>query len=638
MDSQNKLQTPRWSRAPGHLVALALPFAALGLQLWIEPLAPQTSYQLFLGAVALSALYGGLEDGLLTLFVSGLGRFYLFESPRLSFAEGHPAITLRLVLFVALGIMVAWLVGKLRSAQGQLAATLSSIGDAVAIADNKGRLTFLNPMAESVSGYKLAESKGKPLGEVIHFLDEDTRQPVDNPALKVRQTGVAVTYTHPAILLCSGGREVPVEDSAAPIRDTTGKVHGAVLVFRDISPRLRLEEQLRHAQKMDALGRLAGGVAHDFNNVLTVIAGHVDFLAETAAFASDTAAKESIDTIRKNLENAGQLTRQLMVFSRKQPVARRLVNLNEVVGGLDRILRNLLGKSIGLDLTLEARLGRVVADASQMQQIILNLASNARDAMPGGGKLTIRTYNVLPDRSSAPWSEASQSEPYVALEVADNGTGMDESTKSKIFEPFFTTKPAGKGTGLGLSIVYGIVQQSGGYVAVNSRAGEGSKFTIFLPRSDGTERDLAKRDSCPAGNSAAPCILLAEDCESLRKLLVLALHTNGYTVLAARNGAEAIRIAADEINRIDLVVTDLAMPIMGGVELVNGLHVLRPELNVIYMSGSEVMPVCRNAGAPREIALPKPFSISSLLAAVNELLPVSIVHNVSEDGRVPVGR
>jgi two-component system cell cycle sensor histidine kinase/response regulator CckA len=582
-----------------HLAALLLPVIALGLQLCIEPLVPQTSYQLFLGAVVLSALLGGIADGVLTLAISAIGRFLFFPAPRVQFVFEHPAILVRLVLFVAIGASVAWLVGRLRVTQGQLSAALTSTVDAVVVTNAKNRVMFLNPVSEVLTGWSREEAAGRPLEEVVSLAHE--------------AAGDGMT------LVSKNGSTRPVEHSTAPIRTSRGKVQGSIVVFRDVSERRQFEEQLRQAQKMEALGRLASGVAHDFNNLLTVIGGHAELIA--GAEEAPPQVRRSAETIRNAFEQATRLTRQLLVFGKRQAVQPRSLDLNKVLGNLEPTLRSLAGDRVQLLTNFESPLGKVHADTGQIEQVVVNLMVNARDAMAERGTITIRTRNA--QLFTAPAGESATFRPgaYVALEVVDTGAGMDEKTRSKIFEPFFTTKPAGKGTGLGLAIVYGIVAQCGGHIRVASRPGHGSTFTILLPRADDFGADMEVPHQGTKSEPGKGVILFAEDDDKLRNLLVSVLKDTGYEVLPAGDGARALNIAAAELNRIDLVVTDIDMPVVSGSELMEYLWTLDPKMKVLYLSGHTELgdPVTRGRTNARFLA--KPFSLSALLAEVAALIP-----------------
>ncbi|MDQ1404839.1 MAG: hypothetical protein QOG55_468 [Acidobacteriaceae bacterium] len=391
-----------------------------------------------------------------------------------------------------------------------------------------------------------------------------------------------------------------------------------MVVAQDISERQALEEQLRQAQKMEAVGRLAGGVAHDFNNLLMVIKGHTELLLNVTPVPPPMLKK--IEHIDRAADRAAALTRQLLAFSRMQVLQPRVMNINGVVEEMGKLLPRLIGEDIELILRTSPDLGVIRADASQMEQVIMNLAVNARDAMPSGGKLVIETSNADLDRTYSSVHPLVQPGRYVLLAVSDTGTGMDAQTQARIFEPFFTTKVQGKGTGLGLSTVYGVVKQSGGYVWVYSEIGKGTSFKIYLPRVD-----QAEDEASPVPSSEAPLgagtILLAEDEQEVREVAREFLESGGYTVLEARDGADALRLAEQHPGVIDLLVTDMVMPGMTGQELATRIQENRKGLRVIFMSGySEYAAVEAAHSDPGLRLLTKPFSRAVILRAVRDML------------------
>jgi two-component system cell cycle sensor histidine kinase/response regulator CckA len=381
--------------------------------------------------------------------------------------------------------------------------------------------------------------------------------------------------------------------------------------------RLRLEEQLRQSQKMEALGQLAGGVAHDFNNLLTIIKGHSDLLSDWLK-ASD-AAYRSCEQIHNAADRASSLTRQLLVFSRKQILQPKVIDLNVLINETDKLLARLIREEIEFTFVPGAGLGNIKADPGQIEQVLLNLTVNACDAMPKGGKLTVRTNNVIVDRDYAQSRPGLQPGAYVLLSATDTGHGMDAKTKARIFEPFFTTKDVGKGTGLGLSTVYGIVKQSGGFIWVESAPGVGSRFEVYLPQvSEKNEALAAPGKAQPVLVAGAPTIMVVEDDAAVRELAAKFLSAAGYRVLAAKDAVEALQIAEDHTQAIGALLTDVIMPKMRGTELAARLGKLRPEMEVIFMSG-----YLENNGDSREFIeadrfLEKPFTRESLLNKVNE--------------------
>jgi two-component system, cell cycle sensor histidine kinase and response regulator CckA len=397
-----------------------------------------------------------------------------------------------------------------------------------------------------------------------------------------------------------------------------GRPAQMVLAY-DVTERRLLEEQLRQSQKMEAVGQLAGGIAHDFNNLLTVITGYSDLTLRR--LDKESPFRSSLEEIKKAGERAASLTRQLLAFSRKQVLQPKVLQLNAIVADVDKMLRRLIGEDIDPLTLLEPSLGQIKADPGQIEQVILNLAVNARDAMPQGGKLTIETDNVYLDNQYARRHTAIQPGQYVMLAVSDTGCGIDAETQMRIFEPFFTTKEQGKGTGLGLSTVYGIVKQSGGHLWVYSEVGKGTTFKIYLPRVDGVnERDEA-RDTMAKLPQGRETVLLTEDEEQVRQMIQMILEMNGYHVLAASGGEEALALYKQHEGQIDLIITDVVMPQMSGRELAQSLEVLHPGIKVLYMSGYTDDAIVRHGLLDQEIAfLQKPFTPDALMRKVREVL------------------
>jgi PAS domain S-box-containing protein len=395
-----------------------------------------------------------------------------------------------------------------------------------------------------------------------------------------------------------------------------------LVVAQDISERHILEQQLRQAQKMEAVGRLAGGVAHDFNNLLMVIKGHTELLLNTLPPAD--AISRKLAQIDRAADRATALTKQLLAFSRMQVLQPRVMSLNGVVEDMGKLLPRLIGEDVELAIRTGPSLGAIRADASQMEQIIMNLAVNARDAMPTGGRLIIETSNAELDRTYNSTHPIIKPGRYVLLAVSDTGTGMDAHTQAHIFEPFFTTKEPGKGTGLGLATVYGVVKQSGGFIWVYSEVGKGTCFKIYLPRVDQPEdKSIVALPfvETPRGEGK---ILLAEDEQDVREVAREFLESGGYAVIEASNGAEALRLAAEHNATIDLLVTDMVMPGMTGKELARRLQHQRSGIGVIYMSGYSDQTAAETTLVDREMRLlTKPFSRGSILRAVREALSVA---------------
>jgi len=390
-------------------------------------------------------------------------------------------------------------------------------------------------------------------------------------------------------------------------------------VATEITERKLLEEQLLQSQKMEAIGQLAGGVAHDFNNILTAIVGYTDLLS--AEVSGNDRQLEDLEEIRKAARRAAALTRQLLAFSRKQVLELRNIDLNDVVLNLDKMLRSLISENIELKTDLADDLAAARADPNQIEQVIMNLAINARDAMPDGGTVTIETGNATLDDAYAAQHVSVIPGEYVMLAVSDTGCGMDERTKSRIFEPFFTTKPAGRGTGLGLSTVYGIVKQTGGNIWLYSEPGKGTTFKIYLPAIAALPEDIGKIAPAEAARRGAETVLVVEDDEQLRRLTHRALDAQGYTVLVADRGATALDISRRHKGDIDLLLTDVIMPDTNGRKLAETIRAARPGLRVLYMSGYPDGAIASHGMLEPGVAyLAKPFPTEAITRKVREVL------------------
>ena len=410
-----------------------------------------------------------------------------------------------------------------------------------------------------------------------------------------------------------------IRGRASAVRDASGKVTRIVGIAEDVTELQRTQDQLFRAQKMEAIGRLAGGVAHDFNNLLTAIIGHAELVLEDVR-AGDP-LRQDLEEILKAGQRAAILTRQLLAFSRQQVLEPRVLDPNALVADMDKMLRRLIGEDIELLTVLADRVGAIKGDGGQLEQVIMNLAVNARDAMPAGGKLTIETANAELDEAYAHSHEPVRPGPYVMLAMSDTGSGMSEEVKARIFEPFFTTKEPGKGTGLGLATVYGIVKQSGGYIWVYSEVGKGTTFKVYLPRVEGVPeaRPVRPRPVEPARGTET--VLLVEDEDMVRALARTALLRYGYQVLEAANGGEALLQCERGTEAIDLVITDVVMPRMSGRELAARLRRLLPKMKLLYISGYTDHAVVHHGEIePGAAFLEKPFTPDALARKVRAVL------------------
>jgi PAS domain S-box-containing protein len=482
------------------------------------------------------------------------------------------------------------------------------------LTDMDHRFVRLNSAFANLFGYSEAEMLRMSMPDITH-LDDVAESLSRRQALNVGEVQhfqMEKRYRHKDGHIIWGLANISL------VRDMRGQPVQYFGQVQDVTDRKRMEEQIRQSQKMDAIGQLAGGVAHDFNNLLTIISGYSEIL--TSRMSADDPTRALINEIHKAGERAAMLTRQLLVFSRKAIVEPRVLDLNAIVTDIDRMLRRLIGEDINVTTSLDPSLGRVKADAGQVDQIILNLAINARDAMPGGGKLTIETANVELDENYVKTRADVKPGPYVMLAVSDTGCGMSEETKARIFEPFFTTKGVGKGTGLGLATVFGIVKQFGGHIGVYSETGHGSTFKVYFPLV--TELSAGKPSH---GVKSAPhgveTILLVEDEDAVREMTRFALQSHGYTVLVSSCGLEAINISTRHQGPIHLLVTDVVMPNIGGRQLAERLAEQRPDMKVLYLSGYTDDAIIRHGILKAEASfLQKPFTPIALALRVREVL------------------
>jgi two-component system cell cycle sensor histidine kinase/response regulator CckA len=501
-------------------------------------------------------------------------------------------------------------------ATGLITALLDSASQAILSVDRGGIILLANRRAEEMFGHTRDELIGANIDMLLpeskrrshaHQRDEYFSHP------RARPMGIGMDLAGRR----KDGSEFPVEISLSYLDSNNGML--AIAFVSDISQRKLLEEQLMHAQKMEAVGRLAGGVAHDFNNMLTVITGYNQMMLDDL-LPSDP-MREYAEEVLQAADRATAITNQLLSFSRRQIMQPRVISLNSVILHTEKMLRRLIGEDVELILHADPNIGNIRADPNHIEQAIVNLAVNSRDAMPTGGRVTIETSNARIDESYARTHLGVEPGEFVMLAVSDTGHGMDSATRQRIFEPFFTTKERGKGTGLGLSTVYGIVKQSGGDIWVYSEPGAGTTFKLYFPR----VAQQVDVEACAAGadtlRSDGETVLVVEDEKSVRDLTILMLERLGHKVLAASNGSEAIEVSSTFPNRIALLLTDVVMPNMNGREVADKLSAARPDMRVLFLSGYTESTILHSGVLDSGFDfLPKPFTREALALKIREIL------------------
>jgi PAS domain S-box-containing protein len=491
-------------------------------------------------------------------------------------------------------------------------AALNAAADAIIITDRAGGVEWFNPAFTQLTGYTAEEAIGKNVRDLVKSGKHGQAFYKD-----LWDTILAGRPWHGEIInRRKDGSLYTEEQVVTPIPDASGAITHFIAIKEDITERLQLEAQYRQSQKMEAIGQLAGGVAHDFNNLLTVIMGNTDLLL------SDTSANDPkrgpLTDVRTAAERAADLTRQLLAFSRKQILEPKLVDVHEVVSGIEKMLRRLIGEDVELATDLAADPSWVKVDPGQLEQVVMNLVMNARDAMPRGGRLTIRTRTLDPGE---PVDLEETASPKVAISISDTGTGIPPEVKTHLFEPFFTTKGIGKGTGLGLATVFGIVKQSGGDITVESKPGKGATFTVILPSQPGPRQRGGSGASLRAVLRGTETVLAVEDEDGVRRIVKIALESAGYRVIEARNGREALEAVRRHAGAIHLVVTDVVMPEMSGRELAERIVKDHPGVRILYMSGYMDDAVMRHGIVESGVAfLQKPFTPLALARKVREVL------------------
>ena len=605
----------RWGRKVGEIMACLGLLTSSGLLVHFSGGYIEMHFHFFV-MVGLMALYQDWVPFLLAIayvvvhhgLVGALEPMSVFNHPA-AWANpwGWAALHGIFILAMSLVSLAAWRVSEAAHARGEL--ILNSAGEGIVGVDTEGRTTFANAAAATMTGWGVGELVGRPLVDRL-------LAPAEAPP--ARAIGDLDRHTTgETVFRRKDGNTFPVEYVGAPVQER-GTAAGAVVVFNDITRRKegeealrQTEQRLRQAQKMEAIGQLAGGIAHDFNNLLTIILGRVDRVHRRVGEGSPLEA--DLELVASTATRAATLTRQLLAFSRNQVLQPRVLDLNEVVRGTASMLRRLIGEHIRLVTVLPADLGAVRADPAQLEQVIMNLAVNARDAMPGGGTLTIETANTRGDGS--PGVDSAER---VRLTVTDTGCGMDASVQAHLFEPFFTTKEPGRGTGLGLATVYGIVEQHAGRIDVDSEVGRGTVFRVYLPRV--SEPLTADGQVAPTPRPGSETILLVEDEEAVRELADEILREHGYTVLA-RGPEQAPTLVAQHRGVIHLVLTDVIMPGLTGRALADHVERLRPAARVLFMSGyTDDTIVHHGVLVDQSNLLAKPFRGPDLLRKVREAL------------------
>ena len=504
----------------------------------------------------------------------------------------------------------------LRASEERFRALVENSSDALLLIDAEGRVTYISPSSSRHLGWGSDEMLGQSIFDFLHPDDRDAMSV--KLAEVLRSPGKPVTQD---IRLQHADGSWRAIESIAVNRLSDPSVEAIVVNARDITDRRKLEEQLRHAQKMEAVGQLAGGIAHDFNNLLTAILGYCNLMRDD--MPAEDPLRADLDEIHTAGERAASLTRQLLAFSRRQMLQPQVIDVNSVVQQLEKLLRRLISENVELVTALARDLLSVRVDPASIEQILVNLTVNARDAMPHGGRLTIETSNVDLDETFAIAHVPMKPARYVMLAVGDTGEGMDADTQTRVFEPFFTTKEQGKGSGLGLATVYGMVKQSGGYIWVYSEPGHGTVFKVYFPpaeqRARASEQDNAGRRSGDAMHGWET-VLLVEDEDAVRALAREVLRRHGYVVLEARHGVDALRMAERHPDDIHLMITDLVMPHMGGRNLVERLAAVRPKMKVLFMSGYTDHALMHRDLTPGTAFLQKPFTPEAFVRKVRSVL------------------
>ncbi|MBN2102880.1 response regulator [bacterium] len=513
---------------------------------------------------------------------------------------------------------------KLKANEEWLSTTLNCIGDAVITTDRKGSIVSMNPGAEKLTGWSQKEGIGKNINMVFHITNDNETEWVNDPVGTVLNTGKPVSLTNNTLLIAKNGKKIPIDDNAAPIRDDRGKLNGVVLVFRNITEKKQMEEQLRQACKMDAIGALAGGVAHDFNNILTAIRGTTELILPDLAQQSNL--YQFIQQIQDSADQAADLTRKLLVFSCNKPMSFEVLDLNVLIKNMTNMIRRLIGEHIKIKESLLQDLCSVKADKGTLEQILLNMSMNARDAMPEGGTLTIETKHVTISEKQSSLSTEARPGHFVCLSITDTGVGMHKKTLERIFEPFFTTKKHDKGTGLGLAVIFGIVKEHNGWIEVKSKPATGTTFNIYfeaVPKHPDIETNKELPIQSLKGNGER--ILFVEDDKKVRTFMEKALIKNNFITFAAANVKEAMEVFDKENGSFDLVFSDVELSGESGVELVETLLAKKPDIHILLTSGyPEYSSKWSDIQKKAYPLLEKPYTMVALLQKIRTAMKTKI--------------
>ena len=623
--TMQKVAPSPWQR---YGVAIWLSLFALLLTLLLQqPFQqnPQSPFLLFFGAVIVSAYYGGLGPALLTTAVSVLaGNYFLARPYSLILDVDSP---LRLGVFALIALVISLLTNArkraeeaVRESNNKLRVIIQASPLAIITLDLDGTVKMWNPAAERIFGWSEVETLGRPLP----FIPAENQFEFDTLRERVLRG-----ESFAGVEMCrerQDGALIDINISMAPMYSADGSVSSIMAVIADITERKQaeidrrhLEEQLSQVQKMESIGTLAGGIAHDFNNLLTVILGYAQL--SRAQPRTDEAMQDYLTNIESTAKYAASLTRQLLAFSHRQLLQRKTISLNRTIDNFMKMIRRIIGADVEVRLSTAPDLSPVFADPTQMEQVLMNLVSNARDAMPGGGELVIETHNVEFDEAYCREHHWAQPGHYVQLIVSDAGCGMKPEVERRIFEPFFTTKELGKGTGLGLSVVYGIVKQHDGLIEVCSKLGEGTSFRIYLPVAEKSAEVITDEIEPGVVRGSGETILVAEDEEGLCELARNILEGLGYNVLMARDGQEALELFSAHCKQIDLVVLDFVMPRMGGREVYERIRRMGSDVRVLFTTGynAELAQTTILADADAMV-VQKPYSVNELGHKVRSLL------------------